>query len=250
LSAPEFARLTEALRASKVGAEVRRVGLERCGLNDPAAVAALLYVVPNVEEVLLGRNALGGEEQQQREEVGAGRSGETLGPLPAALARRLELRTLDLGRNNLGDAAGEVICDAMTTGEALKLDRLLLRDNRLGSLTAEAVGRLIAEPEAHLRELDLGHNEILDSGVIALAAALGLAGSLALLNLDCNSISAVGARALAAAMAEAKTLRKLSVVDNDLGDVGTAALEAAIEGSSLEEVHMRGNHSIQAGTSI
>lgn len=238
LASGELSRVTEALRANTTsGSLVQRLVLERCGLCEPSALAALLYVTPNVGEVLLGRNELGSDAMG-------------LGALPAALARRPRLHTLDLGRNALDDAAVVALCDALSTGEGQALHTLRLRDNVFGAEGAEAVARLLQHGELPLACLDMGHNEILDSGVVALAAVFDAAGHLTTLNLDCNSVSAVGAQALAAALPRAPALRTLSMADNDLGDVGTAALEAALETSDLHELHLRGNHSMQAGTSI
>jgi Ran GTPase-activating protein (RanGAP) involved in mRNA processing and transport len=82
----------------------------------------------------------------------------------------------------------------------LKIRRLLLQRNKVGDAGAEALGQALAV-NGTLTEVNLGYNEISDTGAASIAEALmSPKCRITVLNLGANSIGVVGSQALAAAL--------------------------------------------------
>jgi uncharacterized protein (TIGR02996 family) len=123
------------------------------------------------------------------------------------------VHTLDLERNELGDAEIEDLARSDRLGE---LRTLLLWSNRIGDTGAPALASMAAPK---LRRLDLSANVIGDTGAAALAPMLG---RLRHLDLAANQIGDEGAFALAAARADG--LEVLTVTKNPIGATGQTLL--------------------------
>jgi Ran GTPase-activating protein (RanGAP) involved in mRNA processing and transport len=125
------------------------------------------------------------------------------------------VETIDLERNDLGDAEMKYLAGASLT----QLTTLLLWSNRVGD---KGLAALVAAAFPRLRRLDLSYNLIGDVGATALASSPVL-GQLALLDLTANQITSRGARALADSP-HATTLGRLDLTKNPIDESGQTAL--------------------------
>ena len=143
------------------------------------------------------------------------------------------LRWLDLGSNLIGDRGGAALGDAL--GPRVPITRVTLRDNPLGAEACAALGAAAARCQS-LRRLDLAHCGFGDAGVVALAAGFmsappGTSTGLRVLQLGFNNIGETGVKALAEAHRAGKLehLEHLDLACNVLGPKGTAALAPMLE---------------------
>ena len=140
----------------------------------------------------------------------------------ASCAHLSRLLTLDLEKNDLGDADLEALA---SSPHIVGLTTLLLWSNRVGDEGLDALSR--AEL-ARLVRLDLSHNTIGDKGVAALAAS-PLLGRLRLLDLTGNRVGDAGALALASSP-HAAGLGWLDLTKNPIDAAGQQALRERFAG--------------------
>jgi uncharacterized protein (TIGR02996 family) len=185
--------------------EFRRGFVEGVGLPASAflAQAAVLFRTGPVREIKLYQ-------------VGAALPEVAVSPY---LAR---LRTLDLEKNELGDADLAALAQSPHLGE---LDTLMLWCNHVGDAGVRALagGRL-----GRLRRLDLAGNNVGDAGAATLASSTLLRG-LAMLDLTGNQITDAGAQALAASP-HAAGIAWLELAKNPITAVGMAVLRERFAG--------------------
>src|SRR5262245_8999306 len=125
--------------------------------------------------------------------------------LPAEFADLANLKSLNLGRNSIGDAG------ARTLTGLVNLASLDLTSNEIGDAGAKALASLV-----HLTSLNLQRNKIGADGACELTTLLNLTS----LNLDGNHVGADGAQALSALV----NLTTLHLYDNGIDDTGAQAL--------------------------
>lgn len=155
-----------------------------------------------------------------------------------ARARGGELTELQLRYERFGGLAAS---KALAAALGPKVRSVDLRHNELG----EAGGRRVAQAlrqGSGLRDLDLRANGLRDSGVAAVAALLHgtTCPPLQDLNLWNNSISADGARRLASALRKNRRLETLNLGQNSLEDAGAIEVALALVAHpSLAALNMR-----------
>ncbi|XP_068686880.1 protein NLRC3-like [Montipora foliosa] len=155
----------------------------------------------------------------------------TLGSL-LEIQRFICLRSLD--ENSVA-----VLAHALETNSTLKL--LDLGNDNIGDSGAAALTKAM-EINSTLTRLDLPGNGISDSGAAALAKAMERNSTLAWLDLSRNKIGKSGAAALAKALEVNITLTQLYLSDSAIGDSGFAALVKAMEiNSTLTRLDLPGN---------
>ena len=142
--------------------------------------------------------------------------------LAERISRLTELRSLNLGGNNLGSGGAKVI------GQSLKnLTSLNLWKNNIGPDGTEAIASL-----TNLNSLDLEDNNIGDDGARVIAQSLK---DLTSLNLGHNNLGAGGAKAIAQSL---KNLTSLYLWKNKIGPEGAKAIASL---TNLESLHLWGN---------
>ncbi|XP_078682251.1 NACHT, LRR and PYD domains-containing protein 3-like [Branchiostoma floridae x Branchiostoma belcheri] len=136
------------------------------------------------------------------------------------------LEELDLSYNTrLGDAGMEVLQVGLSSVPHLAV--LLLR-----AVSMTAVGMSSMAPYMRhlvgLRELDVGHNEISDTGLESLTTLLHTFTAMQVLDLRLTSISPTGMRTLVPALCKLTRLIKLDISGNAIGDPGLECLAAIL----------------------
>ncbi len=238
--------LARALARSPHLGELRALFLGRNRFADDAAEhLASSPVLTNLEELDLTENDLG----------------ETGARALAASPHLGKLRRLQLRHNQLGPSGAEAVASSERLGS---LERLGLAGNDMGSPRLHSLSRIAdllripvldlagnglnaaglssiverAPAETHLRELDIGHNDLGDAGARLLAESPQLAG-LKVLRLTACNITDEGARLLATS----PHLNKLAVLDlgnNPVNDPGFRAFVETTQMKSLKRLIVPG----------
>ena len=125
----------------------------------------------------------------------------------------VNLTSLDLSDNKIGDDGAHVIAASLTS-----LTSLSLNGNGIGAAGARAIAASITG----LTSLSLADNRIGDPGAVAIAASIT---GLTALNLDGNRIGGEGARAIAASLTN---LTSLSLRNNYIGSNGARAIARSL----------------------
>ncbi|XP_007908557.1 NACHT, LRR and PYD domains-containing protein 3-like isoform X2 [Callorhinchus milii] len=162
--------------------------------------------------------------------------------LASALSVNGSLITLELGHNNLGDLGVKRLCVALRN-PACKLQALWLTDNNLtDACTKDLVSAL--NTNRSLTALNLGSNELGDSGVKQLCLALrNPKCKIKTLELISNRLTDGCTVDLISALIESCTLRELNLMSNSITDVSIPALRRCIlKCTSLKEIELVGNH--------
>lgn len=172
---------------------------------------------------------------------------------------RAQLRSLAITDNAL-DTAGveELASDSALHGLTelhlaknsigplgLPLEQLRILNLRFCRIGPTGATRLSKQGLRHLEDLDLGFNDLGDTGAESLARAAKL-GRLRRLGLRANRIGPIGAAALAASD-KAAVVADLDLTSNHLGDTGAAALLAGNHFAALERLDLSNNGLTDAG---
>eukprot|EP00056_Hartaetosiga_gracilis_P007762 m.111967 g.111967 ORF g.111967 m.111967 type:complete len:273 (+) comp12773_c1_seq1:121-939(+) len=216
--------------------DVVAVSFERNDLKTVEDVGEMVRLFQYIERVSVTRNNLNGEGVEQ---------------LCRVLETRAHLHTLDLSHNRLTDVVAGAIQRLLCSSDQ-KITHLLLRDNNLTADTGMALSKaLMDEEHCVLEELNIGVNDLSDSGCIAIGTALQSNNTLKQLNMDTNIITLVGLKSLVDALHDNNTLVFLSMRHNKLGEDGVKMMDELMESNkTLTDVHLRGNKSTLAHTSI
>ncbi|XP_072894538.1 NACHT, LRR and PYD domains-containing protein 3-like isoform X1 [Hemitrygon akajei] len=161
--------------------------------------------------------------------------------LVSALSTNPSLTELDLSDNKLRDSGVKLLSAALRNPEC-KIQKLWLRDVDLKDSGAEdLVSALSTKPS--LTELNLSDNELGDSGVKLVSAALR--------NPECKiqklwlrdvDLTDSGAKDLVSALSTNPSLTELNLSDNKLGDSGVKLVSAALRNPEckIQKLGLRG----------
>ncbi|XP_063045255.1 NACHT, LRR and PYD domains-containing protein 3-like, partial [Engraulis encrasicolus] len=152
---------------------------------------------------------------------------ESCSSLASALRSGSSLRQLDLSNNNLQDS-GVVLLSATLGNPLCQLDTLKLSECKLTEKSCSSLASALSSGSS-LRQLYLNENNLLDSGVAFLSAALGnpLCQLETLELYDCN-LTEKSCSSLGSALSSGSSLRQLDISYNNLRDPGVALLSAAL----------------------
>ncbi|XP_072894813.1 ribonuclease inhibitor-like, partial [Hemitrygon akajei] len=147
--------------------------------------------------------------------------------LASALSTNRSLTELDLSENKLGDSGVKLVSAALRNPEC-KIQKLWLNNVGLTDSGAEGLGSALSTNPS-LTELDLSKNELGDSGVKLVSAALR--------NPECKiqklwlnnvGLTDSGAQDLGSALSTNPSLTVLDLSENKLGDSGVKLVSAAL----------------------
>ncbi|XP_034077646.1 protein NLRC3-like isoform X18 [Gymnodraco acuticeps] len=138
------------------------------------------------------------------------------------------LRDLDLTHNALKDSGVELLSSGLKSPNC-RLEALRLRCCSLSEISCSALASAL-KSNIHLRDLDLSHNALKDSGVELLRDLLESPDCrLETLRLRRCSLSEISCSALASALKSNIHLRDLDLSENDLKDSGVKLLRDLLE---------------------
>ncbi|XP_078059659.1 NACHT, LRR and PYD domains-containing protein 3-like isoform X1 [Mustelus asterias] len=161
--------------------------------------------------------------------------------LASALSTNRSLIDLNLGSNNLGDSGVKLLSVALRNPEC-KIQELVLYGNDLTDSCAEDLASALSTNRS-LIDLDLGSNNLGDSGVKLLSVALRNPDcKIQELRLRSNALTDSCAEDLASALSTKQSLRILSLGSNSFTDQSVPALRRLIlTCRSLEVIWLWGN---------
>ncbi|XP_062895925.1 LOW QUALITY PROTEIN: NACHT, LRR and PYD domains-containing protein 12-like [Mobula hypostoma] len=153
--------------------------------------------------------------------------------LASALSTNPSLTELNLNDNKLGDSGVKLLSEALKKAKC-KIQKLWLRDVGLTNPGAEDLASALSSNPS-LMELNLGANELGDSGVKLVSAALTNSKCcIQKLWLFDVSLTANGAKDLISTLSTSRSLKELSLSDNNLGDSGVKLVSAALRDSECK----------------
>ncbi|XP_041703187.2 NACHT, LRR and PYD domains-containing protein 3 isoform X2 [Coregonus clupeaformis] len=148
--------------------------------------------------------------------------------LASVLSSNSHLRELDLSDNDLQDSGVELLSAGLGSLQC-KLETLRLHGCNLTEQCCEALASVLSSNSSCLRKLDLGVNDLQDSGVKLLSAGLGSSTCrLQTLRLNRCKLTERCCEELASVLSSNSHLRELDLSDNDLQDSGVELLSAGL----------------------
>ncbi|XP_070986919.1 protein NLRC3-like isoform X1 [Oncorhynchus clarkii lewisi] len=153
------------------------------------------------------------------------------GVVASAIKSTNLLRKLDLSYNDLQHSRMDLLCDGLCS-QSCKLKILRLNQCNLTMECCSALESALGLTSSHLRELDLGGNDLQDSGVKLLSAGLQ---KLETLMMSSCGITEEGCASLASALrSNPSYLRTLVLCDNNLHNSGVKLLSAGLGSKHCE----------------
>ncbi|CAF1160783.1 unnamed protein product [Adineta steineri] len=149
------------------------------------------------------------------------------------------LTTLDLHRDNIGDAGAQYLAVGLRQNKTLTT--LNLYNNSIGDVGAQHLADVIQDNTA-LTSIDLGCNKIGHVGAKHLADGLRRNTTLTILGLGKNQIKEVGAKYLADGLRHNLALSTLYLFESEIGEIGAQHLGDALRHNIvLTELYLPGN---------
>ncbi|XP_071213981.1 protein NLRC3-like [Salvelinus alpinus] len=153
------------------------------------------------------------------------------GVVASAIKSTNLLRKLDLSYNDLQHSHMDLLCDGLCS-QRCKLKILRLNQCNLTMECCSALESALGSTSSHLKELDLGGNDLQDSGVKLLSAGLQ---KLETLRISSCGITEEGCASLASALRSYPSyLRTLVLCDNNLHNSGVKLLSAGLGNKHCE----------------
>ncbi|XP_072892420.1 NACHT, LRR and PYD domains-containing protein 3-like [Hemitrygon akajei] len=163
-------------------------------------------------------------------------------PVSAALRNpECKIQKLELTRVGLTDSGAADLASALSTNPSLT--ELVLSYNELGDSGAKLLSVALRNPECKIQKLGMDKVGLTDSGVEDLASALSTNPSLKELNLSSNELGDSGVKLVSAALRNPECkIQKLELRDVGLTDSGAEDLVSALSTKpSLTELELRSN---------
>uniref|UniRef100_A0A3B3D9L7 NACHT LRR and PYD domain-containing protein n=1 Tax=Oryzias melastigma TaxID=30732 RepID=A0A3B3D9L7_ORYME len=138
------------------------------------------------------------------------------------------LKELNLGDNDLQDSGVKLLSEGLQSPDC-KLETLRLWGCKLSTRSCEVLSSILRSPSC-LKELDLGHNDLQDSGVKLLSEGLQSPDcKLETLKLWSCRLSSGSCEVLSSVLKSPSCLKKLDLSCNDLQDSGVKLLSGGLQ---------------------
>ena len=165
--------------------------------------------------------------------------------IAALLARAPKIADFKMVSSRVKEAGGQFLAQVLA---GKPLERLNLSDNPMGATCGPAFNALLAACAPTLKHLNLSEVCLEDEGLLALLPGLARCTGLESLELGANEIMRTGMRALAGCLKAFPRLKVLNVKENEFGDKGALALAEALVGlDQLETLDLYQNEVKNAG---
>jgi len=160
-------------------------------------------------------------------------------PLSEALSINMNIRTLDLSHNRIGNKGCGLLCDGLLINTSLT--HLDMSNNEFGDAGVVYISDLLMS-NISLAHLNLSRNSISTDGILALSKALQSNTTLIHLNLSYSNVNEAAAEHLSTGLKNNKTLLTLGIANCNITSAGMDSLcYGCLVNKSLKELDLRGN---------